>query len=349
VKTTRSPLPALDVPLRGTPRLGLFTATLAFFAGLTTIVFYGVAGPQFKELLGLTGGQLGLLLASPHLSKALLRIPFGAWVDQIGGRVPFLVLLAASAVGLGGVAIALTPIGLFYLVNVAAGHSRGQIQATSRGMGGPAAKAIGAIVGAKSIWALLVLLAMIPGVGPTLDVLLWPFRVAASAAVMVAWVVACTVAVVTPLVPIRDSRLVGQHVADAKQLAKRHGFVLVEAAVWLGVVIAVAAAFLNYFLAQEVAVAAFATGEYAIQLYGGAPTWIRGLMTVSMIDNPFAMDAGEGTSWYAALLSILLVGLHLLVVCVVLGTVVAVLVRPLRPLIYTLAHLDQVEQKGTGS
>lgn len=86
--------------LLGTATRGLSTATLAFFAGLTTIVFYGVAGPSFQESLGLTGGHLGLLLAAPHLSKSLLRIPFGAWVDQVGGRLPFLILLGMSVVGL---------------------------------------------------------------------------------------------------------------------------------------------------------------------------------------------------------------------------------------------------------
>jgi len=75
--------------LEGTPARGLATATLGFAAGLTTIVFYGVAGPEFKEALGLSGAMLGLLLSSPHLTKALLRVPFGAWVDQVGGRKPF--------------------------------------------------------------------------------------------------------------------------------------------------------------------------------------------------------------------------------------------------------------------
>lgn len=87
--------------LRGTPSRGLATATLGFAAGLTTIVFYGVAGPEFKEALGLSGSMLGLLLATPHLTKALLRIPFGAWVDQVGGRKPFLILLALTLVGMG--------------------------------------------------------------------------------------------------------------------------------------------------------------------------------------------------------------------------------------------------------
>lgn len=89
--------------LIGTPILGLWTSTLGLFAGLTTIVLYGVAGPEFKESLGLSGAALGVLLSSPHLSKALLRIPFGAWVDEVGGKKPFLILLGCSILGLAGI------------------------------------------------------------------------------------------------------------------------------------------------------------------------------------------------------------------------------------------------------
>lgn len=93
--------------LRGSPKLGLWTSTLGLFAGLTTIVFYGVAGPEFKESLQLSGTLLGLLLSSPHVSKAFLRIPFGAWVDEVGGRKPFLILLGLSITGMAGLVIIL--------------------------------------------------------------------------------------------------------------------------------------------------------------------------------------------------------------------------------------------------
>ena len=93
--------------LAGNPTVGLGMATLGFFAGLTSIVFYGVAGPEFKASLGLSGAMLGLLLSSPHLSKALLRIPFGAWVDEAGGRKPFIILLGLTVAGMAGVVILL--------------------------------------------------------------------------------------------------------------------------------------------------------------------------------------------------------------------------------------------------
>ena len=93
--------------LRGSPARGLSLATTGFFAGLTTIVFYGAAGPVLEEDLALTGVFHGVLLASPHLSKAVLRIPFGAWVDAVGGRKPMLILLGLSILGTGGLVITL--------------------------------------------------------------------------------------------------------------------------------------------------------------------------------------------------------------------------------------------------
>src|SRR5690606_27707511 len=50
-----------------------------------------------------SGAMLGVLLSSPHLSKAILRIPFGAWVDEVGGKKPFLILLGSSILGLAGI------------------------------------------------------------------------------------------------------------------------------------------------------------------------------------------------------------------------------------------------------
>lgn len=99
--------------LIGSPAIGLWTSTLGLFAGLTTIVLYGVAGAHFKESLGLSGAMLGVLLSSPHLSKAILRVPFGAWVDEVGGKKPFLILLVCSILGLTGI----TTVLYFYYPN----------------------------------------------------------------------------------------------------------------------------------------------------------------------------------------------------------------------------------------
>lgn len=152
--------------LTGTPARGLTVATVGFFAGLTTIVFYGVAGPTFKESLSLSGALLGILLSSPHISKAVLRIPFGAWVDEAGGRKPFLVLLALTAFGIAGLVavLALTypenfdarlyPLLLLFGVFAGAGGATFSVGITQTSYWYPAERqgfALGAFAGAGNI------------------------------------------------------------------------------------------------------------------------------------------------------------------------------------------------------
>ena len=48
------------------------------------------------------GLALALLVAAPQLTGSLLRIPFGAWVDRVGGRLPMLTLFGMSLVGMWG-------------------------------------------------------------------------------------------------------------------------------------------------------------------------------------------------------------------------------------------------------
>ena len=48
---------------------------------------------------------MALLVAAPNLSGALLRIPFGAWVDTTGGKKPFIVLFILSIIGMSGLYI----------------------------------------------------------------------------------------------------------------------------------------------------------------------------------------------------------------------------------------------------
>ncbi len=52
--------------------------------------------------------MLGLLVAIPTLSGSLLRIPFGASVDENGGRKSFLWLMVLSVIGLAGLSLLLT-------------------------------------------------------------------------------------------------------------------------------------------------------------------------------------------------------------------------------------------------
>ncbi|HKZ29056.1 MAG TPA: MFS transporter [Acidimicrobiia bacterium] len=90
---------------RGTPNEGLTASTLGFFFGFAAVALFGPTAKEFKDLMGLTPAQVGLLVAAPSLSGSLLRIPFSAWVDTTGGRKPFLVLLGTSVVGMAGLVV----------------------------------------------------------------------------------------------------------------------------------------------------------------------------------------------------------------------------------------------------
>lgn len=93
--------------IKGTPQRGLTGTTLGFFFGFAAVALYGPTAIKFKEAMDLSPALVGLLIAIPSLSGSLLRIPFGAWVDTNGGKIPFLVLLLLSVTGLGGVTLLL--------------------------------------------------------------------------------------------------------------------------------------------------------------------------------------------------------------------------------------------------
>ncbi len=86
----------------GTPTLGLTMGTWGFFVGFAAVALYGPAAKYFQEQMHLGGLALGLLVAAPQLTGSLLRIPFGAWVDRVGGRLPMLTLFGMSLVGMWG-------------------------------------------------------------------------------------------------------------------------------------------------------------------------------------------------------------------------------------------------------
>ena len=81
----------------------LFWTTLAFFGGFAGVSAFGPIVSRLKEALGLSPMLMGLMVASPALTGSLLRIPFGAMVDRMGGRKPILVLLGLAALGVAGI------------------------------------------------------------------------------------------------------------------------------------------------------------------------------------------------------------------------------------------------------
>lgn len=87
---------------KGTPKQGLWAATIAFFVGFAAVALFGPTASRFEDLLHLSPLMVGFLVAAPALSGSLLRIPFSAWVDMTGGRKPYLVLLGLSIIGMSG-------------------------------------------------------------------------------------------------------------------------------------------------------------------------------------------------------------------------------------------------------
>ena len=88
--------------LAGTARSGLVMGTWGFFIGFAAVALYGPAAHNFQTSMGISGFLLGLLVAAPQLTGSLLRIPFGAWVDKGGGRLPMITLFLISIIGMWG-------------------------------------------------------------------------------------------------------------------------------------------------------------------------------------------------------------------------------------------------------
>ncbi|MDA8252406.1 MAG: MFS transporter, partial [Rhodospirillales bacterium] len=96
--------------LQGNPRAGLLMGTWGFFIGFAAVALYGPAAHSFQQSMQLSPLLVGLLVAAPQLTGSLLRIPFGAWVDKVGGRLPMLVLFGISIVGMWGLVFILVTV-----------------------------------------------------------------------------------------------------------------------------------------------------------------------------------------------------------------------------------------------
>ncbi len=93
--------------VRGTRSQALWLATLGFFGGFAGVSIFGPMVPKFSQLLALGPFEAGVLAAIPSLTGSLLRIPFGAAVERLGGRRPFLALLGLANAGVLGLLLLL--------------------------------------------------------------------------------------------------------------------------------------------------------------------------------------------------------------------------------------------------
>ena len=80
-------------------------STIAFFGGFAGVSAFGPILTKLKSAMALSPLLIGLLAACPALTGSLLRIPFGAMVDRMGGKKPILILLGLAAAGIAGITI----------------------------------------------------------------------------------------------------------------------------------------------------------------------------------------------------------------------------------------------------
>jgi NNP family nitrate/nitrite transporter-like MFS transporter len=82
--------------------------TLAFFAGFAGVSAFGPIVANLKQSMELNPLLVGFLAASPALTGSLLRIPFGAMVDRLGGKKPILILLSLAVAGIAAITVLFT-------------------------------------------------------------------------------------------------------------------------------------------------------------------------------------------------------------------------------------------------
>ncbi|MFK3741476.1 MFS transporter [Massilia sp. TN1-12] len=75
----------------------LVSSTFAFTICFAIWMMFAVLGIPIKAKLGLNETEFGLLVATPVLSGALVRVPLGIWTDRFGGRIVFFTLMMACA------------------------------------------------------------------------------------------------------------------------------------------------------------------------------------------------------------------------------------------------------------
>lgn len=84
----------------------LLVSTLAFTVCFMVWMMFGVIGIPIRQMLDLNATQFGLLMATPILAGALVRVPLGAWTDRLGGRRVMTALMALTIPAIWGLSLA---------------------------------------------------------------------------------------------------------------------------------------------------------------------------------------------------------------------------------------------------
>ena len=75
----------------------LWATTFAFTVCFAVWTLFTIVGLDWKDRLGLSEVEFGLLVAMPILSGSVGRLLLGIWADRIGGRRVFLLVMVAAA------------------------------------------------------------------------------------------------------------------------------------------------------------------------------------------------------------------------------------------------------------
>lgn len=94
--------------------------------GFAAVALYGSTSKVLSAQYHLTPYVVGWLVAMPQLMGSLMRIPFAAWVDSVGGKPAITTLLGVSIIGMAGLiaTLALKPsfaVALVFLFGALAG------------------------------------------------------------------------------------------------------------------------------------------------------------------------------------------------------------------------------------
>ncbi|HRC27278.1 MAG TPA: nitrate/nitrite transporter, partial [Alphaproteobacteria bacterium] len=77
--------------------LALLSSTFSFTVCFAVWTIFAIIGVQIKQDLGLSDTQFSLLIGTPILTGSLVRLFFGIWADQYGGRPIFVAVMLSSA------------------------------------------------------------------------------------------------------------------------------------------------------------------------------------------------------------------------------------------------------------
>jgi len=75
----------------------LWMSTISFTACFAVWTIFSIIGVQIKSDLGLNDAEFGLLVGTPILTGAIIRLALGIWTDQYGGRLVLTTVMLSAA------------------------------------------------------------------------------------------------------------------------------------------------------------------------------------------------------------------------------------------------------------